>query len=330
MRHIFEQLKSEGASVIAELVAARAQEGVQLDFKEKTDASSGGLNRVDRQVLGRALSAMANSMGGLLIYGVVAKRDTDNIDAASAPAPISELRRFKSEVTRAVGELLSPTHDGIEVVAIPGPSPDVGYLAIWIERSERRPHMSEAKDDKHYWKRAGDQTFIMEHYDVEDAFKRLSVAKLGMRVLNVRDGGYTQHDDKRALSINVTLGLINESSVTALYPYVGVANWAGCHAPPSPVTPFMQTPSHDWLLLNGRSDTVVHPGLAIPTLVLRVKLERWFTRSWEHDGRNITDSGISFDYQIGCKDSLVSLGRFEAAGPNFVDLVMPSILKRDT
>lgn len=160
-------------------MTARAQEGLQLDFKLKSNTTNGELNRDDRKVLGPALSAFANSAGGLLVWGIEAKRNSDGVDAADREVPIPNLARFQSDVTRAVGELLMPRHDGIHVLPIPDSADNTaGFLAILVERSERRPHRSEAPDDKRYYKRAGDISYVMEHYDIEDAFNRVAPTEL--------------------------------------------------------------------------------------------------------------------------------------------------------
>jgi hypothetical protein len=83
MRDLFDRLKRDRYAVIQELIDARVQESVQLEFKRKEDLTTGILSKNDRRSLGPALSAFANSAGGLLIWGIQAARDpTDGVDAA--------------------------------------------------------------------------------------------------------------------------------------------------------------------------------------------------------------------------------------------------------
>lgn len=82
--------------------------------------------------MGAALSALANSAGGLLIWGIEAKRGADDVDAAQRKVPIPQLSKFRTDVTRAVADLLMPRHDGIDIEAIDDPGEaGAGYLAIW-------------------------------------------------------------------------------------------------------------------------------------------------------------------------------------------------------
>jgi predicted HTH transcriptional regulator len=144
MRGLFDQIVAEGEPAILQLVAEKRQEGVDLDFKEKANASTGEPDKNDRRVLGIALSALSNSMGGLLIWGVEARKNEDQVDCAIAKKPISQIDRFKGEVVRLLSQAIMPRHEGMIVEAVPSSSiPDAGYLLVLVDRSERRPHRCE-------------------------------------------------------------------------------------------------------------------------------------------------------------------------------------------
>jgi predicted HTH transcriptional regulator len=46
-----------------------------LEFKQKADATNGELAKVDRRNLAEVLSAFSNSMGGLIVWGIEAKKN---------------------------------------------------------------------------------------------------------------------------------------------------------------------------------------------------------------------------------------------------------------
>jgi predicted HTH transcriptional regulator len=147
-------------------------ETVDLEFKRKEDSSHGAAMPSDLKRFGKILSAFSNSAGGLLVWGIEARPDpTTKIDHACTLCPISEIGRFKSDILRACSQVIIPRHDGIAVEAIAKQDTGAGYLLVYVERSERRPHRSEV--DKLYYKRSGDSSIAMEHYDIEDSFKRI-------------------------------------------------------------------------------------------------------------------------------------------------------------
>lgn len=156
---------------IVQSVADRRQESLTLDFKSGKMFDQGRLTNDGRKVLGPALSAFANSAGGVLVIGVDARKNTDGVDCAQLLVPIGHVERALTDVSQAVGELLQPRHDGIEAhYIISDQQTGEGFIVVAVPRSDRRPHMSQPQ--RAYFKRAGTSNFQMEHYDVEDAFRR--------------------------------------------------------------------------------------------------------------------------------------------------------------
>jgi predicted HTH transcriptional regulator len=176
---LFERFVREGEAVLDQMMVERTPEGVDLEFKTKERATTGAFERADRRALGRSLSAFANSAGGVLIFGVRAAKGPDEVDCARELAPIANVEAFASSARQLVGQLLMPRHDGIRVHHVVRPD-NSGFLVIDVDRSLRRPHMSKAPDDGRYYKRAGDSTFAMEHYDIEDAFRRYTAPELSV------------------------------------------------------------------------------------------------------------------------------------------------------
>src|SRR5713226_5904343 len=129
MRDLCDQLVAEGEPAVAQLVAERRQENVALEFKTKANHATGEPNRDDRLNLGIELSAFSNSMGGLIVWGVSAKKDADGVDCATALEPIAEIERFKADITRLLSQAIMPRHEGILVEAISAHNPpNAGYL----------------------------------------------------------------------------------------------------------------------------------------------------------------------------------------------------------
>jgi|ERR1051326_8518270 hypothetical protein len=298
----YEELLAEGEAAIRQLIVDHQQENIGLDFKMKADSTHGRLTKEDKAVLAKALSAFSNSAGGLIIYGVNARANEEGIDCATAPAPISQIELFASEVTRATGELLMPRNDGIRVEAIASATANgSGYLIISVERSERRPHRSEASGDKRYYKRSGSNSYIMEHFDVEDMFKRQQQAKLAIGY-SLRQGMVVRHGDEITdADIIISLELENVSPVTARFPYLHVLSshpvLVAPREPVSPGFPLTGGPAKGAYWFDGGADHVINPGISRSAcgLVLTIR-----------PGRRIRDSdiqGIEIEYRAGCEHS---------------------------
>lgn len=259
----FDLLVAQGEDALTEMVATQAPETLQLEFKASNDREpwirDKRLTEVAKKVLGKALSGFANSAGGVLVLGLDARRGEDGVDAAADLRPFQQLRLFETLVTQAVSDLLQPKHSTIRVAAIPSSAAtDTGFIAIDIPRSERRPHRSEASGQKQYFKRTAGATFPMEHYDIEDAFRRHTTPDLILDYqlgTGVRIGGISQ------VECVLDLFLVNQGDVTAKQPSMRVQR----HSSVVPGTRFgsaMRETRTDgqYFVIPSGSDFVIHPG----------------------------------------------------------------------
>lgn len=267
MRHRFLALAEQGETGIQQLVASGEQEDVGLEFKAKAQAGHGRLERPDVKNLGKAISAFANSEGGLLIWGINARRDPDTgIDCARALDPIGGIELFKSQVNERLSEIIRPAHSAIEVALVRSSSaPDSGYLLLYVPRSERRPHMSRAPDDHTYWRRVGASSLRMEHGDIEDAFTRRRVGALApvYELLEWHtvgtEGAFRQHNAP------IRIGLRNQELVSARFPYLEVRLDQGFPDPPhksllNEIGLSRVEAGIEWHRFRGNSNVVIHPG----------------------------------------------------------------------
>jgi hypothetical protein len=301
MSDLFEQLLQGGEAAVLQLIKERRQEGVDLDFKTSR-VIDGRMDKEDRKNLGTILSAFSNSMGGIVVWGVDARK-VEGIDCASEAKPIPQIEKFKSDATRRAAEAIMPRHEGVRVEAIPAKtSPGSGYLVIFVPRSERRPHRSEF-GEKVYYKRAGDSSFVMEHYDVEDSFKRLVVPWIDV-TYTIQDAGHTSGPDGEFGLLDIHLTLTNPSAVSARFPYLIIASpYEGVrpHAFPA------RAEDGEWHFTGG-ADHVIHPGLAITAARVSRKI-KLRTHRLEPVLRPGSLKPIVIDYRCGCFNSRQTSGQ---------------------
>ena len=155
--------------------------------------------------------------------------------AQGPPQPIIEIERFQSEAQSLAGQLVIPRHDGIRIAHIKSDTGG-GYLLLFVERSERRPHRCESAGEKQYFKRAGDNTFAMEHYDIEDAFRRV-VSPIITLFWKPQRGGDHATMNGIVSTVYFELGLINSGSTMVRFPFLQIRPGRGFGSSTIPLTP---------------------------------------------------------------------------------------------
>jgi hypothetical protein len=183
--------------------------------------------------------------------------------------------------------------------------PSRGYLAIQIDCSERRPHRCEAAGEKQYFKRIGDSSLAMEHYDIKDSFKRFVVPTLQV-VYRLSDAGRGPASDGALLArVMVSADLVNTSSVSARYPYLIITEPAGNL---KVLRGFREHPG----VFFGDANDVIHPDLPFHALDLECEFKIVKGRpNGEYLRRGTLQPAMWFAFRCGCLHSRPTLGHCE-------------------
>jgi hypothetical protein len=202
---LFEQFDALDLNTINAYVATAQEEHLSLDFKLVNDPD---LNRVDRKTFATALSGFANSNGGLIVWGVDARKNAQGVDCAVNVQQIDRLGRFITRLNELTGEAVNPLVDGVRHKPIVDGN-DRGVAVTIVPESESGPHMAKLGEDR-YYKRSGDAFYRMEHFDLEDMFGRRKKPKLVL----------TSRIDARGLDTSIFIGVENVGRGTAKAPYL--------------------------------------------------------------------------------------------------------------
>lgn len=274
MRDLYSEIISEGETSIENMVLNKQQESVDLDFKSKAVTTNGKVDDNDKKVIGKVLSAFSNSMGGLIIWGVDAREDpATKIDQADSVKPISNIGQFKSDVNRLISQAIAPKHDGIYIEAIPSlKSIGSGYLAMYVERSERRPHRCEF-GNKYYYKRSGTSSVPMEHFDIEDAFKRFTVPWIDIGYSVSRGSTFSGGAGGIAFTMYIDISVKNPSPVSAKFPYVQLRSIGSASIDSLSSLPGVsQHSTSNGSYFLGGADLVLHPSMELILVRLRLQV----------------------------------------------------------
>lgn len=243
-------------------VATKRQEDLHLDFK----ALSTGPTRDDRKNFAVAVSGFANSEGGIIVWGVDARKDETGVDAASELKPIENSAATLSKLQALTGEATSPIVDGVlhREILLDGRR---GVLVTLVPVSDSGPHMAGLGESR-YYKRSGASFYRMEHFDVADMFGRRVRPALTFSI-RVETGGVGQSSSGRWASLQPIIAILNKGRGIARFPLVRFAvsspfklsdygldgnGQVGLPRRPRPPS------EHSFVTFAGGVDDVIHPG----------------------------------------------------------------------
>lgn len=148
------------------MIDGQVQESLHLDYK-----CSPALSTKNRDEIAKDVSAMANSDGGWIVYGIEESGHLPKRLDAGVPDD-SITREWIENVLSAN---ISPSIPGLKIVQIPGQNGH-SYFVIEIPKSYSGPHQDPTK---RYYKRYNFKSSPMDDYEVRDVRGRqITVARL--------------------------------------------------------------------------------------------------------------------------------------------------------
>jgi hypothetical protein len=219
-RNFFEQMRASPDKVafIRGLVNSTppTYETDWLDFKQQPSA-----NLKDpkwREMWIEALAGFANNQGGVLIWGIDARKDpATNIDAASGDKPVDNPPGVKSRLIELQRQATDPPLANVEIEPIEIPSaPGTGYVVCFVPEGPYKPYRAEDGRKSQYHLRAGDNFVVMSRSMLQALFYPRSLAifrvwaKLEWRLLDrVESGG------RHIAQMTCKVELVNQGTATA-------------------------------------------------------------------------------------------------------------------
>lgn len=159
------------------------QEDVFLDFKESR-SSSGALLDDDKAHFSKAASGFAHQEGGVLVWGIEARKGRNEIDEATTLKPIPNIKRFLNGLDDYVKYSTEPVVDGIQNRVIyenDDESSDKGYGVTLFPKSSTE-HRALGNNRSDFYKRHGDSFSPLSTADVRALFFRSLSPDLELRV----------------------------------------------------------------------------------------------------------------------------------------------------
>jgi hypothetical protein len=199
-------------------VSNETPESLGLDFKinDERDAifTDGKLTKQGRNVFAKAISSLANSAGGRVVIGIKCKPDRETgTDCASEFVPLTDLAACLSSLSSVAPDLTFPSIRNLSVSAIESRSgKDTGFIVVEVPQSENRPHKANSPKNKGYYKRSASSSLEMEHYEIQDAFNRISTPRLILETSQgIRGGTFSQRKQQFKFRVEVIVENVGTS-----------------------------------------------------------------------------------------------------------------------
>jgi len=270
-------------------IASEQEENLHLDFK-LINASE--MTRDDRKNFAKVLSGFANSDGGIVIWGIDARQNSEGTDCACGRNEISPLSLFLSKLNEHTGQFVNPIVDGVIHKKIEV-SNNSGFVVTLIPPSDSGPHMAKAGEDR-YYKRSGDRFAKMEHFDIEDMFGRRSRPRLLLQY-DITRGIRCQGE---VMQFRIILSIENDGRASAVAPYLSIQVSGPCSMDGygldgnhnEGLKRLISTSGSTCYRYGGMHDLVIHPGTKYPVIALKGTFDP--SQSFDH---------ITIEYELAAE-----------------------------
>jgi hypothetical protein len=168
---------------ILKLIAEHAEESLTLEFK-----GSGALtnSKENKKELAKDVSAMANSAGGVIVYGIA-----EESHCANELSPIDGSTYTKEWIEHILESRIHRRIDDFKIIPIRIDGKlDQSIYVLVIGESRDAPHMADGK----FYKRHNFQVLEMEEYEVRQAYNRVTRTSLLLKDIRVEVDRITRHD----------------------------------------------------------------------------------------------------------------------------------------
>jgi hypothetical protein len=230
-----------------------------LYFDAKTLANESFSASSDQGALSKTISAFSNADGGVIVYGLEAKKDAHGRDVVQCAKPLGDPALVQSKILGLVGQLIQPPVESVLVESRKKKSKQ-GYVLVFVPPSDSGPHR--ARPQGSYYRRHGSSSLPMEHYELEEMFGRRRHPQLDL-YWQIKPRASTEHNTNNAAVI--VIGLRNNGRGIAKYPglllkgctqwhwgYDGIGNFGLPRLPAS-------DPRH--IHYGASVERVIHPGV---------------------------------------------------------------------
>lgn len=202
---------------LLEIVNTGTRESIDLDFK-RSDALLNIKGQKDvRYEISKDVSALANSAGGTLIYGIMENGHVaTGLDAGSDPNVLK-----KEWLQQIITSIIHRKIDGVRInqLALTTQSPGNVAYVVYVPQSMRTPHQAL---DKKFYKRYEFESVAMEEYEVRDLYRRGEVPDLRIEFALPKTGIVMNRETRMFEPFGLNGGIYNDALEPANYAIIRI------------------------------------------------------------------------------------------------------------
>lgn len=233
-----------------------------LECKRKDKQESWNIDQGDKASFAKCLSGFANTGGGVLIFGLDARK-LDGVDEIISIKPINELKKFESDLRELESRIVERNILGVEYKSIETEQ-GKGLVAVYIPQSSTLPHRSLV--DHRFYIRAGGTFQSLDLPLIEDLFHRRLRPVLSFEAKIVNNSNihiYLQNNGEATAKNPYLVFELPEGLSLSGYELDGNTRQTSCIRLPA----FNKLSGRFFAFRNG-SATPIHPKSEVPLLML--------------------------------------------------------------
>jgi hypothetical protein len=205
------------------------QEDIFLDFKERDPqwASPDKMADNEKRLLSKATSGFAHQEGGVLVWGIEARKDSNGVDQAKTLKPFKKVKQFKQSLQENIKFATEPIVDGIihrAVFVNDHEAGDEGFVVSYFPKSNG-VHRALNSTTADFYKRHGDSFTPLSTEDVRALFFRIRAPDL--EFILKKDSAARTSPSTTVYPRTVGLKNIGIGVARFISMYLGFANEAG-------------------------------------------------------------------------------------------------------
>ncbi|WP_044796993.1 helix-turn-helix domain-containing protein [Bacillus cereus] len=304
---IFNRLEKDGYKEISRMIKQQQEESVFLDFKLKSLPDGSKISKDDKRNYAKALSAFANTSGGVIVWGVNARKNEDGLDAATNEELIINAKAFQTTLNSLLSDALTPLLPDIQNIFIPKSNTNDGFVVTYVPASDLPPHQALLGENKYYM-RIGDSFNQMEHTHLSDAFGRRQRPVLEV-YYEIQEHLLSGSGPEREHDLSLIVGIRNIGRYVAVYPAIQIKAEKNLYLHEGYEEGLKLVPQtndsrkkHGYMFAGGIDDTV-HPGTYRTAYPLQFKF-RVKEKHLNGESTELDDYTCSFSYELfaqGCE-----------------------------